>query len=213
MNPLLRLDPTSRMLRFVTNDDGGGGTGDGTPPPAAVQFSEEQQAAIDRIVQGRVAQAQRTARQSAEQEIKDYLEAQAEEARRNELNEIDRLKAEKAEADARAAQALADAAKERFDAKVERKLTAAKVDEKALTRATRLITLGPDATDEELDAEIEALKTDVPGLFSTGEATPPPPGSHLKPPATSTTTTGGQTAKERAQARLERRIPHRKPAA
>jgi hypothetical protein len=63
--------------------------------------------------------------------------------------------------------ARADAARERFEAKVERKLGAAGVSDTAIARATRLVNLDPDASDDDIAAEIETLKTEVPGLFTS----------------------------------------------
>ena len=113
--------------------------------------------------------------------------------------------ANEAKAEATRARAAADA--ERLAARVERKLAAAGVDPKTLTRATALVAVGPDADDAAIDAEIEALRADVPALFTpTADGTPPPAG--VTPPRPPATHGGGtKTAAERAKERFAAKYP------
>lgn len=106
------------------------------------------------------------------------------------------------EAKADASRAKAEAAADRLAAKVERKLAAAGVDPKTLTRATALVSVPDDADDDAIDAEIEALKADVPALFTpTAGGTPPPAG--VTPPRPPANHGGGtKTAAERAKERF-----------
>lgn len=115
----------------------------------------------------------------------------------------------KAEADAD----KAAAAKEHLVAKVERRLAAAGVgagieddaDGKkaaaALQRAVRMLDLKPDADDAAITSEIDALRDEVPALFttSTGSGETPPPGI---PPAKPKKANGSKTAAERAKERF-----------
>lgn len=181
-----------------TNDDTG--SGDGAPP--AKTFT---QADLDKIAGRRAAEAAK----KAEKDLKDYLVA---EKQRLDLAAMDDASRATAEADRIKAEAnaiKAEAAAERLAAKVERRLLAAGVPETALTRATRMVTLEADATDDDIVAEVEALKTEIPGLFTpptTGSGEPPKPGA--QPPAPAKPPTGGAPAgdpKEAAKALLRAR--------
>ncbi len=115
-------------------------------------------------------------------------------------------------AKAEAAAEKAAAAKERLAAKVERKLVAAGVGQgieddpdgkksaAALARAARMVDLTPDADDDAIAAEIDALRAEIPALFtSTGSGETPPPGV---PPAKQKKGAGGKTPAERAKDRF-----------
>ena len=99
--------------------------------------------------------------------------------------------------------AKAEAASERLAAKVERKLVAAGVTDAALARAARMVNLAPDASDDDIAAEVDALKADIPGLFTPAAAggTPPAPsgvtGSNPPPPGGQGTKTAVQRGRDR----------------
>lgn len=217
-------------LMFANSD--GGGTGDGaagsgeggtaTPPaaPPAPAADTVSKAEAER----QATAAANAAKKAAEQQVADTLGVSVAEAKKlidaqkatEDAAKSDTQKALEAATAAQAAAELAksEAAADRLAAKVERKLGAAGVDDKALARAIRLVALDPDADDAAIDAEIEALKTDVPGLFAKVEApeldangqpvvkAPPAPGKPaVKPPAGGTSTvTGIAAGREKARA-------------
>lgn len=152
------------------------------PPAPPAPEATLTQAQVDAIVKREKAEATR----KAEKDVKDYLSAQKAEADKAAMTEADRAKAEAAEIIAAAAADRAAAAAERLAAKVERRLLAEGVAESALTRATRLLALAPDASDDDIAAEIDAVKADVPGLFTpatgTGKPNPPRPATGTPPP-------------------------------
>ncbi len=179
----------------------------------------EHQAELDRVAGRTRSEAKKQAEAAiAEQlgrpiaEVKALLDAaaKAEDATKSET--------QKALDAATAAQAAAEtskreAARDRLTAKIERKLAKAGVDEKAMTRAHRLVTVDLDADDDTIDAEIEALRDDMPALFAPAadddpnKPKPPPPPAGTgrpKPPA------GGQavtTALERGRELARTRHP------
>lgn len=165
----------------------GGADGD-EPGDAPKTFTQED---VDRLVGGARVEAKRVAANELAAELGCTVEeAKAKIATASAAEDAAKTEAQRDREAAAADKARADedrraAALERFAAKVERRLTAAGVDDKALARASRLVTLDPDADDDAITAEIEALKTDVPGLFTTTEApAKPAPGTPApKPPA------------------------------
>lgn len=167
--------------------DGEDGDGNGDGGGETKTFT---QAEVDRIA----ARARSEARKAAEREVRDYLDAQKTAADRSQLDEAARAKAEADEAKAQAEADRQAAKAERLAARIERRLVGAGVDDKALARAARLIDLDPadDPDDDTIAAEIDQLKTDVPGLFAansgTTTATPPPGGTAGRPPKTETGT-------------------------
>lgn len=168
-------------------------------------FTQEE---VDRMV-GR---ARGEAKRSAASELAEQLGCTVEEAKAKIAAVTaadDALKSEtqraldaanEAKAEATRARAAADA--ERLAAKVERKLAAAGVDPKTLARATALVTVSPDADDDAIEAEVEALKADIPALFTpTAVGALPPAG--VTPPRQPATHGGGtKTAAERAKERF-----------
>lgn len=139
--------------------------------------------------------------------------------------EAERARDEAAAAKAEADKAKADAAQELFKAKLERKLTRAGVgagltdseeDEKKrqslMARAVRLVDLEADADDEAIATEIEQLKADVPGLFTSASAAPASAPSGVTP---SKPPSGGQSSvspldKGRSRYRSGRPDPEKK---
>lgn len=207
-----RHEPSGRLLPVLR-----GGSGDEDPPPnpdgggaGGDDGRTFTQADLDRIAGQARTEAKRTAaRELAEQlgcTVEDAKAKIAAAAAAEDAEKTDAQRAREA-ADAEKAAAAterAEAARERLAAKVERHLLRAGVDEKALDRAHRLIDVDPDASDDDITTEIEALKADIPALFTpVGTQTPPPSGRSrdARPPA------GGQqtgTSEERARARRQR---------
>lgn len=168
-------------------------------------------------------EAERKTRQRVEADLAEQLGCSVDEAKAKlaaaEKAEADKKSAadlalEAAEtAKAEAAAEKAAAAKERLAAKVERRLVAAGVGQgieddadgkksaAALARAVRMLDLTPDADDDAIAAEIDALRDEVPALFttSTGSGETPPPGV---PPAKPKKGAGGKTPAERAKDRF-----------
>lgn len=181
-----------------TNDDTS--SGDGAPP--AKTFT---QADLDKIAGRRAAEAAK----KAEKDLRDYLAAEKSKLDLAAMDDASRATAEADRIKAEANAIKAEASAERLAAKVERKLLAAGVPETALTRASRMVSLDADASDDDIVAEVEALKTEIPGLFTTpapsnGEA--PKPGA--QPPAPAKPPTGGAPKgdpKEAAKALLRAR--------
>ena len=172
-----------------------------TPPVAPAGFvAQDQVNAIATREAERAARAER-------QRIEAYLAEQAAEAERQNMAEVDRLRSERDAARAQAEQAQAQAQAERLAANVERRLLAAGVPDTALTRAVRMVNLDPGADDDAITAEIDALRTEVPALFTpttdgTTPVAPPAPGvPPVKPPPARG---GGQTPAEKARERHER---------
>lgn len=196
------IRPRNPFIRLIEGDDMGAG---GAPPP--VTFTPEQQAAIDQIVQGRVAQASRTAAAGREAEIQAYLAEQKRIADLADADEITRLRAENEAATARAAAAEASAQAVAAQANATTALAAAGVLATAIPDALRLI----DPSAEDLPAEIEALKTRLPALFTgtTPPATPPP---NVPPARPTAGATGSQSIAEQAAAMRAAVFPHRRTA-
>lgn len=142
------------------SDDGGGDGADKGPPEK--QLSQSQ---VDAIV----AREKASAARAAKREVEDYLASQKAESDKASMDEAARAKAEAEEAKADAQRIKFEAAQERLTAKVERKLSAAGVDERALAKATRLVDLEADASDDDIAAEVETLRNDMPGLFAKSE--------------------------------------------
>ena len=175
-----------------------------TPPaphPLA-ELSPEQQAAVDQIVQGRVAQATRSGANTREQEIAAYLAAQATEAERADLAEVERLRLENVEATARAAEAEARATRVQRTADATTALVAAGLNTAHLSDALRLINTEAD----DLDAEVTALQARMGALFTPANETPPVPPTGITPPRLPGSTGGGKTAAERAKERFKPRF-------
>lgn len=181
-------DPVDgRTVPYIAggSEDGGDGTGDGgtggdpgTGGDGGDAGKTFTQADLDRIAGQRANEARR----KAEKDMKDFLAAQKAEADLAAMDDVARAKAEADTARAEAAAVRAEAAAERQAAKVERRLLSAGLEESSLARATRLLNLDSDASDDDIDADIAAVKTELPGLFTAtgdGAGKPNPP----KPPA------------------------------
>ncbi len=205
--------PTGRVFPFVAggddNEGGNSGDGDDTTSDADGDGGEGRtftQAEVDRMTGRARSEAKRAAAKELADELGiDVSQAKAIIAAKNKADDDAKSEAERAAEAAKTAKAQADAdraaaARERFEAKLERTLTKAGVPEKALARALRLVDLEPGADDDAIAAEIDVLKDDVPGLFEDpsggenggGERKPPraPSGrTDAKPPA------GGQGTK------------------
>lgn len=165
-----------------SGDDAGTGTDPGKGDAGTDAGKTFTQADLDRLAGKRAAEAAR----KAKADIDAYLKSEKDAADLAAMDDVARAKAEADTARAEAASIRAEAAAERLAAKVERWLLAEGVAESALTRATRLLALAPDASDDDIAAEIDAVKADVPGLFTpatgTGKPNPPRPATGTPPP-------------------------------
>jgi|GEM_PF-3009726 len=202
------MGPTRKQflrLRFI---DDPANPDPGTTPPAGggATFTQVQ---LDQIVQGRVAQAERTAAQAAAAALEQKLggkslddlialstaAAAADEAAKTEAQR-DREAAAKEKADAAADRATATAELHTF--RVQRALIAAGVDEKATGDIRVDVPVG--ASVDDIATAVAAIKTRTPALF-TKTATTPPPADPGTPPAKPASTGGGFAAgAERAKA-------------
>jgi hypothetical protein len=140
--------------------------------PGKAMFTPEQQAQIDELVAERVKRAEKNARQTA------LKEAEAE-RRKGEMDELERVRAEKEEADQRAIDALAERDRVLVNAEARVAVLAAGVPAERLPKALRLLDLdGVEVADGRIDAAavrkaVETLKAEIPELF----ALPGPPRS------------------------------------
>lgn len=178
------------------SDDEPGGEGDeGDEPDPAAGDKTLTQDQVNKIVSREKAAAERAERKK----LSDWLASQKSDQDKATMDEAQRAKAEADEAKAESEKLRAEARRERLDAKIERKLSAAGVDEKALARAARLVDLDVEASDDDITAEIEQLKTDMPGLFATASDDGDDKGKTKKGAPSGVTTgkppAGGQGAK------------------
>jgi hypothetical protein len=135
-----------------------------SPPPAKVEFSAEQQAQIDALVAERVKRAEKAAEKKAAQ--------QAEEAaRRAQMDESERLKAEKADAEKRAEEAEKRAERTLVAAEAKLAVLSAGAKAERIERILGLLELDevvvtdgvPDS--EAIKSAVHALKGELPELF------------------------------------------------
>lgn len=170
--------------------DGGAGGGDqdgkGAPPagqagPPAdgegkggdagkVAFTPEQQAHIDALVADRVERAKKTAKQQALDEAK-------QERDREQMDELERVKAEKADAEKIATDAAAERDRVRIESKAEVAALAAGVPKERLEKALLLLDLGDVTVDDggkvdgkAIEKAVEKLKGEIPELFAAPAA-------------------------------------------
>jgi hypothetical protein len=181
-----------------------------TDPPKT--FTQEE---MDRHAIRRAAEAKR----AASKDLADQLGVSVDEAKKiieghrakaeAEKTEVERAKEAESAAKAEADQAKQEAAKERFETRVYRKLSAAGVGagmedeaaEKQIARARRLLDVTLEATDEEIAGQIAEIKNDVPGLFTAkteGGQTAPSGVTNGRPPAGGQ---GTQSAMDRGRER------------
>lgn len=195
-------------------------TGPGTPPPNAPTppaprtFSQDE---VNAIATREAQAAERTAQQKLLQTIgvdtpealKALVDAQraADEAGKSQLQrDQEAAQAARAAADAE----KASAATERFEARVERAFASVGVlsdgtpeGDAKIARIRRMITVDATADYAAVQADVAAIRTDFPALFSPTEGTPPPaPGSDPKgrPPVTPP---GSKSAMERGRERAK----------
>jgi hypothetical protein len=171
------------------------------PEPKGVTQAEH-----DRAIEA----AKKSAAKQAQSEIDAFF---AEQKRLQDEAALDEAGRAKAEADRLRQEAASDrqaAAEMLHAAKVRAKLSLAGVPESALDRAVNLVTVQAGASDEDIDADIEKLKTtDVPALFVenvTTEKTGPGVKPGNRPPGGTTPNltaldAGRQKARDEAEAR------------
>lgn len=190
---MIRRSPHTRLNLTVEDPDpnAGGGTGGGAPP-AKVEFTAEQHAEMNRIVQAREAEAARKAARDAKAEVDTYLAEQKAIEDRSKLDDNARLAAELADAKAKAAAAEQQAAAVQAKADTVAALLAANFDPKFIDDACKLLGDGDQAE------AIKALAEKHPTFLTTGtdEGTPPPPPGFTPP---RTPPAGGGTTKTAAE--------------
>lgn len=148
--------------------------------PGKATFTPEQQAQIDELVAERVKRAEKNARQAALKEAED-------ERRKEEMDELERVRAEKDEADQRAADALAERDRVLVNAEARVAVLAAGVPAERLPKVLRLLDLDAvSVEDGRIDAgavrkAVETLKGEIPELFAI--AGPPRSGGDFSAPA------------------------------
>lgn len=199
MNVRLARPTYSPRLRFVDDPNagtGGGGTGG---------LTQEQ---VDQIVQGRVAAAERAARDAAAAELATKLggkslddilaAAQAAQAAEDAAKTQAQKDAEAAAATkAEAEQLRATAKSELHTTRVHAALLAAGAPEAAVS-ALVVPGLTVDSTPEEIKTAVTALKTTLPGLFTATAAITADPGNPPKPtPPAGTFGAGGASEFDR----------------
>ena len=218
LDNLLPASPLRRYL-LLNEGDGGdpGGSGGSGGGGSEARFT---QADLDRVAGRARSEGRSTALAEVTEKLgglsiddaKAAIDAKAE-ADNAALSDAERARNEAAADRDAAAREKAEAAKERLATKVERKLIAAGVGQgitddadgskaaAAIARATRLIQLDPEADEAAIEAEIAAVKADVPALFAapTGSGTPPPPGSKPPPPPPPPPPPGGGGTKTMAE--------------
>lgn len=146
--------------------------------PVKVEFTAEQHAEMNRIIQARTAEEARKVVRDERARTDAYL---ADEKAKQDLAQLDGI--EKANAETAAAVKRATDAEDRA-AKIEARsnataaLITAKVDPKALADALRLI----DTSADDLDAEVKALSERLPALFTTADPGAPAPKFGIDPP-------------------------------
>ena len=135
------------------------------PDAGKSAFTPEQQTQIDELVAERVKRAEKSARQAALKEAEN-------ERRKTEMDELERFRAEKEEADQRATDALAERDRTLVNAEARVAALAAGVPAERLTKTLRLLDLeGVQVEDGRIDAgavrkAVETLKAEIPELFA-----------------------------------------------
>lgn len=161
---------------------GSGGSGDGSTGSGQDKGKTFTQAELDAIVQERLSRANTSAAEKMAKEL-GMTVAEAKTA----LAEAKKLRDANKSAEERAAEAAAErekAAAEReaaaelkeFNAEVKVALMAADADKARIERIKGLLTVKPGATDEEIAADVKALKKDFPELFKKPGAANTDPG-------------------------------------
>lgn len=195
---MIRRSPYTRLNLNIEQPDpnAGGGTGGGAPP-AKVEFTAEQHAEMNRIVQAREAEAARKAARDKQAEVDTYLAEQKAIEDRSKLDDNARLAAELADAQAKTAAAEKKATDLEAKTNTVNALLAANFDPKHIDDAFKLLGDGDQAE------AIKALAEKHPTFLTaagTG-ATPPPPG--FTPPRTPPPGGGSsKTAAERGREAL-----------
>lgn len=179
-----------------------------SPTTAGGGLTQEQ---VDQIVQGRVAAAERKAREDAQAEIAAKLDGQslddilaaakaardAEDAQKTEAQKaLDAANAAKAEAD----KTRADAKRELFDARLTGALQRAGAPADSLDVIT-VPGLTVDSTPDEIKTAVDAVKTRLPALFTVTPGQTADPGT---PPPTPRPVVGAGSG---GKAEFERRFP------
>ncbi len=145
------------------NDQAGGGD------EGKVTFTPEQQAHIDALIADRVERAKKTAKEQALAEAKQARD-------REQMDELERVKAEKADAEKLAGDAMAERDRVLVEAEAKVAALAAGVPAERLEKALRLLDLGDVTVDEgkvdpkTVGGAVEKLKAEIPELFASPAA-------------------------------------------
>jgi hypothetical protein len=199
-NPHDTTEAAGSTTQNATSSTGASGTTPpATTPPAPAGVSEAD-------VQKAVEKAASKAKAEAKAEFDAFFAEQKRLADEAQLDEAGKANAEAQREREAAAADRAAAAKELHDAKVRRKLAAAGVPDAALDRAILLVTAAVGSTDDEIVADVEAVKATVPGLF-VEQAPPTPGGPHVdpknRPPGGQPAPSGLDKGRERARKEAE----------
>jgi hypothetical protein len=182
-----------------TSTGSASGTTSTSTPAATTSLT---QADIDKAVNA----ATTKAKADTKAELDAYLAEQKRVADLAQMEEIDRVKAEKEQADATAAAAQAQLAQRDHDDRVKRALILADVPVEMVDRVRLLVTAGVDADDDTVTADVDKLKAEMPQLF--GPAVPATPDGKLpvnRKPGSTPPPSGVEKGRERARAEAEAR--------
>lgn len=154
-----------------------------TPPPTKIEFSKEQQAHIDALIADAKARAEAKGKTAGKTEAEQA-------AQRAQMDEVDRLKAEKADAEKRTADARAAANTRIVRAEAKLAAVAAGVRPERVDAALRLIDLSAISVGEDGEPDAGAialaftsLKVELPELFGGASGTPRSGGDFGQGPA------------------------------
>ncbi len=165
-------------------------------PPAKVEFTAEQHAEINRIVQARTAEEARKAAAAKQTEIDTYLADEKTKQDLAQLEGIEKANAEAVAAAKRAEAAEARAAKLEADTAAKDALIVAGANPKTIKDA--LLLLG----DGNLDTTVPALVERLPALFTTDDGAPKPLTPGITPPKAPKPSSGGTSMAELGQEAL-----------
>jgi uncharacterized protein YdaU (DUF1376 family) len=120
-----------------------------------------------------IAAAVKQAKAEAKAEVDAFLAEQSDAAARAQMDEIDRVKAEKADADAKLKAAKQELAEREHTINVRDRLLEAEVPVRAAPDVAKLVDVEVGADEATIDAAISALRDRLPQLFTPGAAPQP----------------------------------------
>lgn len=206
------------MLFDEPDNTGGGGTEIEEANDEPVTMT---QAELDRKIQVEKAKAKRSGRKEFEGEVAQMFGVSIEEAKKIIAERQQREESEKSEAQrakeaadaekAAAAKERAEATRERHHAKVERRLIKAGVDPDRAEDLRDLVKAEVGADDDAIIEAIDKVKEKFPSLFETAASNggPRPVGGNPAGGGPRPSKPTAESARERAQARANARMPHK----